>query len=453
MISIIVVTALELFIKFKMKEHIVKSGAFWWEIEEKLSPTNDGYKLPLEIEFVIVGGGYTGLSAAITIARQGRSVLVLDSGMPGFGASTRNGGICSGQIRLSHGKLSQKFGVIYADAVYAEGIQARLDLAKFCAEEQIDCDLQLTGRFTGAMSRRDYDNQSREVERLNKIPGHKASMVLKADQHNEINTDLFYGGMLREEIGGFHPGKFFAGLLKSAQQSGAIIRSNTTVHEVLDLSPGRKSVITNKGKVNASKVIISTNAYTGRQQSVGKFLRKRLVTAQSCIIVTEQLGIEKIKNLMPKLRMYGNTAKLYSYFRPTPNLDRILLGSRSFDKIEPTNRSIKYLKRKLVQIFPELKDCVIEYCWLGNVGFTRTQVPVIFEHNGMYYAAGYAGSGTVWARWLGKKVAETAMGTENQPSIFYGDPPPNIPLYNGNPWFLPAIQSYFAFTDWLKKAY
>ena len=87
----------------------MKNSAFWWEIEEKLSPTNDSNKLPLEIEFVIVGGGYTGLSAAITIARQGRSVLVLDSGMPGFGASTRNGGICSGQIRLSHGKLTQKF--------------------------------------------------------------------------------------------------------------------------------------------------------------------------------------------------------------------------------------------------------------------------------------------------------------------------------------------------------
>ena len=436
-----------------MKGHKVKGSAFWWEIEESLAPVNDQDKLPLDSEFVIVGGGYTGLSAALTIARRGRLVLVLDSGLPGYGASTRNGGICSGQIRLSHSKLSHKFGLSYADEVYAEGIQARLDLAKFCAEEGIECDLQMTGRFTGAMSRADYESQSREAERLNEIIGHKAYMVSKADQHNEIATNLFHGGMVREEIGGFHPGKFFAGLLKSAQKAGVIVRSNTSVQDVVDLSPGKKSVITSKGKVTAGKVIIATNAYTGRQHRVGKFLRRRLVPVQSCIIVTEQLGVEKVKTLMPKLRMYGNTAKLYSYFRPTPDRDRILLGSRSFDRKEPTDRSVTYLKRKLVQIFPELGDCAIDYCWLGNVGFTRTQMPVIFEHNEIYYAAGYAGSGTVWARWLGKKVAETAMGTGNRPSTFYGSPPPALPFYDGNPWFLPAVQKYFSLRDWVKNAY
>lgn len=439
--------------KFNTKGHKVKRSAFWWDIEESLAPVNDQEKLPLEAEFVIVGGGYTGLSAALTIVRQGQSVLVLDSGLPGFGASTRNGGICSGQIRLSHSKLTHKFGLAYADEVYAEGIQARLDLAKFCSEEGIECNLQMAGRFTGAMSRADYESQSHEAERLNEIAGHKAYMVSKADQHNEIATDLFHGGMVREEIGGFHPGKFFSGLLKSVKEAGVIVRSNTVVWDVIDLSPGKKSVITSKGKVTAGKVIIATNAYTGKQHRVGKFLRRRLVPAQSCIIVTEKLGVEKVKALMPKLRMYGNTAKLYSYFRPTPDRDRILLGSRSFDRQEPTDRSVIYLKRKLVQIFPELGDCAIDYCWLGNVGFTRTQMPVIFEYNKIYYAAGYAGSGTVWARWLGKKVAETAMGIGNRPSAFYGPPPPAVPLYDGNPWFLPAVQRYFALRDWTKGAY
>ncbi|MGB1790913.1 MAG: oxidoreductase, partial [Paracoccaceae bacterium] len=81
------------------------------------------------------------------------------------------------------------------------------------------------------------------------------------------------------------------------------------------------------------------------------------------------------------------------------------------------------------------------YCWLGNVGFTRAQIPTLFENDGIFYAAGYAGSGTVWARWLGKKIAETAMGTGNQPSAFWGRPPPRIPFYDGNPWF----------KDWIKR--
>ena len=429
----------------------MKNSAFWLDIEDKLVPKNPEWQLPKDADFVVVGGGYTGISAALTIARQGRSVVVLDSGNPGYGASTRNGGICSGQIRLTHGALSKQYGISFADEVYSEGIEARLDLSKFCDEEKIDCQLQMTGRFTGAMSVADYDKQGREADSLNKIAGHAAYMVPKSIQHDEINTDLFFGGMLREEIGGFHPGKFFAGLLRKVEDAGVIIYSETVVKDIAEMSKGRKSVITTKGNLAAGKVIVATNAYTGRKHPFGRFLRRRLVPAQSCIIVTEALGKAKVKELMPKLRMYGNTANLYSYFRPTPDRDRLLLGSRSFDRYTPSERSVTHLKKKLIQIFPEISDCGIDYCWLGNVAFTRSQLPVIFENNRIYYAAGYAGSGTVWARWLGKKVAETAMGTGNRPSSFLQPPPSSLPLYDGNPWFLSAVHKYYAFKDWLKN--
>ena len=84
---------------------------------------------------------------------------------------------------------------------------------------------------------------------------------------------------------------------------------------------------------------------------------------------------------MPKLRMYGNTENLYSYFRPTPDRDRILLGSRSFDRQEPSQRSVVYLQKKLTKIFPELGSSKVDYCWLGNVAFTKSQLPTVFENN------------------------------------------------------------------------
>ncbi len=426
-----------------------KDRVFWWDINESLV-TLQTHKFPKILDFVIVGGGYTGLSAGITIARQGKSVVVLDSGKPGLGASTRNGGMCSGQIRISHGALSKRFGEEFANEAYAEGVEARLDLEKFCKEEKIDCKFQMTGRFTGAMSSGDYEIQSREVERLNKVDGHKVHMVKREDQHKEISTDLFFGGMIRDEIGGFHPAKFFAGLLSCAEKAGVVILSETPVLEIKDISEGKKSVVTSKGVITSGKVIIATNAYTGTQYGVGKFLRKRLVPAKSAIIVTEKLGVKKVKAMMPKLRMYGDSFNLHSYFRPTPDQDRILLGSRSFDKLEVTRRTEKHLKRKLTQIFPDLIDSKVDYCWQGNVGFTRAHLPVIFEHKDIFYAAGYAGSGTVWARWLGKKAAETAMGISNKNSIFYGPPPLKIPFYDGNPWFLPFVQYYYAMKDWIK---
>ena len=254
----------------------MKKSAFWWDIDESLVPL-EYHNFPKEADFVVEGGGYTGLSAGLAIARRGHSVIVLDGGNPGFGASTRNGGICSGNVRLSHGLISKKYGETFADEVYAEAIEARLDLTKFCEEVSINCELQMTGRFTGALSVADYDTQAYEAERLNKVKGHKAYMVDRKDQHSEIATDLFHGGMVREEIGGFHPAKFFVGLLRCAEKAGVCVFSNTTVIDINNELNGKKSIITKIGTIISGKVITVTNAYTGTRYRVGRFLRKRLV--------------------------------------------------------------------------------------------------------------------------------------------------------------------------------
>ena len=156
----------------------MKNKVFWWEIDKSLSPKNF-FIFPKEVDFLVVGGGYTGMTAGLFIAKNGKSVVVLDSGKPGFGASTRNGGICSGQIRLSHKDLCKKYGLDFANEAYSEAVDARNDLIKFCNEERIECKIQMTGRFTGAMNKIDYEIQSREVDALNKIFGHNAYMVQK----------------------------------------------------------------------------------------------------------------------------------------------------------------------------------------------------------------------------------------------------------------------------------
>ena len=108
-----------------------KKKAYWWEIGEALKPTQELNTLPVNSDFVVIGAGYAGLSAALTVARQGKSVIVVDGGMPGLGASTRNGGICSGQIRPSLSALRTNFGTDFANNVYSEGVDARYDLIKF----------------------------------------------------------------------------------------------------------------------------------------------------------------------------------------------------------------------------------------------------------------------------------------------------------------------------------
>lgn len=115
-------------------------------------------------------------------------------------------------------------------------------------------------------------------------------MVPKSQQHDEITSNLFFGGMLREEIGGFHPGKFFADLLRKTEEAGAIICAKIVVKDITEISKGKKSLINSKRNLSAGKVIVATNAYTGTKYPFSKFLRRRLIPVQSCIIVTETLA-------------------------------------------------------------------------------------------------------------------------------------------------------------------
>ncbi len=435
----------------------MKTTPYWWDtLTGTLTPTATDH-WPSKADIVVIGGGFTGLSAALVAARQGRSVVVFDAGMPGLLASTRNGGICSGHIRLSHAVLTARYGKAFADGVYREAIEARADLAEFCRIEKIDCALTQAGHFSGALSVSDYDKLGRQCDALNGIAGHDVEIIPRENVSQQIDTDYFHGGLLRREIGGYHPGQFYAGLLRVVEAAGVQIFADTAVKSIASdgASHTAKQVITERGTVNAGAVIVASNAYTGLERRFHPFLRNRLVPVQSAIIVTEHLGRDAVKALMPSLRMYGNTAKLSCYFRPTPDETRILFGSRSFDKLEPSHHSVDFLKKKLAQILPQLIDVKIDYCWLGNVAFNRQMLPAVFSHDGIYYSAGYAGSGTVWARWLGKKAAELACDMHNQKSaslsVFYRKPPKAIPFYDGRPWFMPFVNRWFAFRDWLSS--
>jgi glycine/D-amino acid oxidase-like deaminating enzyme len=168
---------------------------------------------------VVIGAGFTGLGAAIILARSGQSVLVLDKDAPGSGASSRNGGIASGNIRWSYSSLIKRIGKSAAQAIYRESVDARNDLRDFIETENIDCDYQLCGRFSGAMNVAGLDRMKREAEILNEEIGIPSEIVEPVDQHQEIGSTLYAGGVIRPDIGGLHPAKLHRGMLEVAKKS------------------------------------------------------------------------------------------------------------------------------------------------------------------------------------------------------------------------------------------
>ena len=425
---------------------MVRAEPYWWDgtppktvAETPVSPTSD---------VAIVGGGYTGLSAAITLARAGRSVQVFEKMRPGEGASTRNGGIASGNLRLSFAEMIDRFGAERAQAIQAEAKAAREDLAAFLAAEGLDCDYVMTGRFSGASSPDQYDKLAREADLLKTRLGVEAWAVPRETQRSALGTDYYWGGMVRMDIGGLDPAKLHAGMLRLAEDAGATIHGNAAVQRIRPVGDGRFEVETARGATVARDVIVGTNGYT---DGVDPWLRRRLVPLASSIIATAPLSPNLMATLMPRRFMCVETRKLHYYYRPSPDGRRILFGGRGASLTEAPERVTARLSRALIDVFPELSDTEITHSWSGNVAMNRDLIPRIFMRNGIHYAAGYCGSGVVWARWAGQKVAWQVLGSDKGRSALDFRPPRAIPLYDGRPWFMPAVFAWYEFQDWMAR--
>ncbi|MEM6680428.1 MAG: FAD-binding oxidoreductase, partial [Pseudomonadota bacterium] len=361
---------------------------FWWNA----APLQDGADAEArpepECDVAIVGAGYTGLAAAIVLARAGRSVTVFDRQRPGEGASSRNGGIMSGSLRIGLGQAIATMGQDDGVALHAEGKRAREDLWRFIREEEIDCDAQESGRFTGAMTPGAYESQAREADLLNRHLDLGAEMVPRERQREEVGTDLYHGGMVRPDIGHLHPGKLHAGLLARARSSGATVLGEMPVRSIRREGTGFE-VKTTRGTLRAGQVLMATNGYT---DGVSPWLRRRLVAVKSRIIATEPLSQNLMRHLIPRGRAVGETRKLYRYYRPSPDGTRILIGGRERVLTRDPAANAEHLRRGLVGIFPELADVKVEQSWHGNVAFSRDYIPRLFEHDGILHACGYCGS-------------------------------------------------------------
>lgn len=414
---------------------------WWWEDAPPPDATRDPVAPACDV--AIVGAGYTGLSAARVLAAGGLDVQVFDRQRAGEGASSRNGGILSGTLRPGLGDAIHRFGFERGVALYRESVAARAYLATTIRDHAIECDFRRAGRFTGALNIEDFEAMKREIDLLAAHAGIEAVAVEKPDLPGETGSTVYSGGMVRPDIALFHPAKFHRGLLRIARGAGAVVHGETAVRGIA--RAGRRfTVATAGGQVTARHVVMATNGYT---DAADRWLRRRLVPVPSRMIVTEEIPGALMDRLLPKRRAMGENRHLYRYFRPSPDGRRIMLGSREPPLSRDPHRAVAHVRRGLVEIFPELADVAITHSWNGYVAFSRENLPHVFERGGIHYACGYCGSGTVWAHWLGTKVALRILKRPEGRSALDTGAPRAIPLHAGRPWFLPAAMACYAAKD------
>lgn len=423
----------------------MKDEPYWWEHARPTALETPA--LPTRVDVAVIGSGYTGLSAALTVARAGRSVIVLEAGIPGVGASSRNGGMLGHALKPSLSTLSRRYGEKTAKALLTEAREAYDFLGRFITEEGIACDYAETGAFTGIVKPAQYESLARETEQLSRTIGYEAHMVPKSEVRDEIGTDLYCGGRVTPHRAGLHPARYHAGLIERVRQAGVAVHGNCPVTTIQRNSSG--FTVTMPGaSLSARNVIVATNGYTG---GVTQSLRRRVIPVTSYMIATAPLSPNLMATLMPKGRMLSDSNRLLCYFRPSPDNTRVLFGGRpAYTDIGP-QRAAERLSRYMSRIFPELSDVEVTHSWFGYIGYTFDRLPHVGERDGMHYAMGYCGSGVVMSTWLGRKAALRLLGQQEGKSAFGDIKHPTSPLYHGKPWFLPLVQAWYQGADMLGR--
>jgi glycine/D-amino acid oxidase-like deaminating enzyme len=328
---------------------------YWWDQTPR--PALPDIAPPAKADVVIVGSGYTGLSAALQTARGGRDTVVLDAEDAGWGCSTRNGGQISTSVKPRYADLVPQYGADLAFRIVKEGHNSLAWIAEFIAAERIECDFRIAGRFHAAHNAAQYEALAQRHLEQPKGLEVQAYMVPRAEQRSELGTDVYFGGILYERHASVDPGRFHQGMLDRVLAAGAKVIPHCPVTAIKPEGSGF-SVECARGSIVARNVIVATNGYTSASTP---WLHRRVIPIGSYIIATEPISREIMARLMPKDRVVSDTRKMVYYYRASPDGQRILFGGRvSHNETDP-RASGPRLHAEMARIFPELATVRISH--------------------------------------------------------------------------------------------
>jgi glycine/D-amino acid oxidase-like deaminating enzyme len=370
-------------------------------------------------DVAIIGAGFTGLSAAYHLLRDSdMSVRVLDAGLPGWGASGRNGGhCCFGGAGLGADEIAERFGPDIARR-NIDVQRASIDLVRDIAiSENLDIDRQGLGEYAIAHTPRAFQDMAGEVEMWRHLGGFDCELM-PADAFYEraYRGPHVHGAMLFPFGFGLHPMKYARELARLAQRHGAVIHGMSPVTG-WRREGGRHRLITPRGTVTASKVLVATNGYT--DDELHPAFAGCLLPAISQIVATRPLTDDELAahEWSTDIPLY-DTRPLFSYLRVLPDR-RLALGGAGGLTGSPRSqeRWKAFLTRRIATMFPAWKDVEIDYTWRGFVCITAdrmTHLGEVPDDPGVFYSLAYHGNGVAMATWSGRAVAGLISGRGNE---------------------------------------
>jgi glycine/D-amino acid oxidase-like deaminating enzyme len=390
--------------------------------------------LPARVDVLVVGAGYTGLSAARETAAAGATTWVLDACELGTGCSGRNGGQVAHSIKPSFAALTKLYGQQRAYAICQEGYNAIAFLQALASEPDADFSWRERGCFFGAHTPRHFAAMARDAENQPRGLEQRITVIPRAQQRREIDSDFYHGGLVYHDDASVDPMLLLLTLLRRAERAGATVRERCGV---LGIRPDRDGfeVTTTLGNLRAGKILIATNGYSG---SMSPWHRRRVIPIGSYQIATEALGVERVRALIPLGRNIVDSRRVVVYFRPSPDGERIIFGGRAALSERDPLVCAPRLKAMMLQVFPQLRSVEVTHVWVGWVAYTFDTLPHLGQSEGIYYCMGYCGQGVALAPYFGQRIGQQILGHAEGRTALDGLPFSTRPYYFGTPWFLAA---------------
>jgi len=415
----------------------------YWHPDTDLDPGVE-QTLPHTVQVLIVGGGYTGLSAALYLAQNGVQVAVVDrEAGPGYGASGRNAGMVLSGYPLDCSSLLGRFGTKRAKALFSASLEAVELVASLIKQGGIACDFQSTEHITAAVRSGHREWLHREQESMAQVSGRIPRLLDSKQMREELGTGVYWGGLADPWAASLNPARYAAGLSSLAKAAGAAVFWDTAV-EHIPQDRSNIQVQTRRGKIRAEKILVAAN---GLMHGLDSWLKRRVAPVESVITATHKVPPQVMDSVLPGNKIVSDTKRVLHYFRRSPDGTRLLFGGRPPLLRGSLPKRAMALYTDMRAVFPQLQPYRPRWVWSGNVGFTRDHMPHAGKRDKLVYALGYCGHGIALATYLGRQAAKAVL-EENLPDVPFPQASfPGFPTYGKRAWFIPPALAWFSLLD------
>jgi len=389
-----------------------------------LATANDAEARPalagdMDVDVAIVGGGCTGLSAALHAAERGLKAIVLEGGRVGWGASGRNGGQIIPGLRKGAAELTRLMGEARARATFDLAVEARDLVVDLIDRHAINCDLRLTGHVTLAAKSADFAHMAEEAEALRRWDYPHARLASAAETRGLVDT-ASHGGLVDAAGGHFHPLNYALGLARAATAAGATVFEQSVVTAV-EADGAGVTVATASGRVKARWAILAGDALLA---GLAPRLEARIMPVASYIAVTEPL--REAAQLIPSNAAVSDSRFVVNYYRLTPD-GRLLFGGGERYSRKPPADIAAFVRPHIETVFPTLAGVRLDHGWGGLVSITLSRLPHLAREGNILIAHGYSGMGAVLSTLAGKLLVENTQGESDRFDRFATLGPPAFP--------------------------